>query len=56
MTTQSCMGGWCRERERCAHYLARDRREPAERLCPRGVAIPMLIKREKPAEPEKEAA
>jgi hypothetical protein len=52
---QACLGGWCRERERCAHYVEADRYdEPAERLCPRDTTIPMLIKREKPAEPAEE--
>lgn len=31
--TAACMGGWCRKRDRCPHYLAADRRDPAERLC-----------------------
>ena len=33
MSTPACMGGFCRKRDRCAHYHADDRREPAERLC-----------------------
>lgn len=30
-----CMGGWCKKRERCAHYEAPMRfgREPIERMC-----------------------
>jgi hypothetical protein len=32
----SCMGGWCTRRDRCAFYLATDRRFPIERLCERG--------------------
>ena len=30
-----CMGGWCRQRASCAHYVAPPvpGREPAERLC-----------------------
>lgn len=33
---KACMGGWCRIRERCQHYGARDGAEPAERLCEPG--------------------
>lgn len=36
MTTQACMGGHCLKRDRCAHYHATDRTNPAERLCPPG--------------------
>ena len=31
-----CMGGWCRSRDRCAHYLLGDvELPPSERLCGR---------------------
>lgn len=36
MTTQACMGGWCRIRERCPHYHAAQTRAPRERLCEPG--------------------
>jgi hypothetical protein len=41
-----CMGGWCRQRERCQHYSASRlaQREPAERLCPKGSDEPEPIK------------
>lgn len=32
--TTACMGGWCALRDRCQHFHADDRSEPAERLCP----------------------
>ena len=32
----ACMGGWCRERNGCAHYLSQDARDPVERLCEPG--------------------
>lgn len=38
-----CMGGWCRSRAACAHYLARGD-EPAERLCPTGQEWPEPVK------------
>lgn len=29
-----CMGGWCRSRDRCAHYVLGDAAlPPSERLC-----------------------
>lgn len=28
-----CMGGWCRSREKCAHYYTQSPNMPAERLC-----------------------
>ena len=37
MTTPACMGGWCSKRAGCLSYLADDRREPAERLCDKGL-------------------
>lgn len=36
MATASCMGGWCRRRDSCAHYVTDDRRVPVERLCEPG--------------------
>lgn len=31
---KTCMGGWCRIRERCHHYgAASETQEPADRLC-----------------------
>lgn len=33
---QACMGGWCTQRDHCAHFHADDRNQPAERLCMRG--------------------
>ena len=32
---RQCMGGWCQQRESCAHYWAPERRwhPPAENLC-----------------------
>lgn len=37
MSSTACMGGWCTKREKCPHFHATDRREPAERLCPPGL-------------------
>jgi hypothetical protein len=41
-----CMGGWCRQRERCQHYnaLKLGQNAPAERLCPKGSDEPEQIK------------
>jgi hypothetical protein len=40
-----CMGGWCRERDRCAHHHAPVVRLPVpERLCPPGEDQPEPIK------------
>ena len=38
MTLTQCMGGWCRQREKCPHYWAPKQRlvQPAERLCATG--------------------
>ena len=33
MTVEACMGGFCRKRSHCQHYLAEDRSDPHERLC-----------------------
>lgn len=46
-----CMGGWCAQRDRCAHYVAGDpARAPAERLCEPGhdepEALPVQARRE----------
>jgi hypothetical protein len=27
------MGGWCRQREACAHYHSKSKEPPADRLC-----------------------
>jgi len=32
----ACMGGWCAVRDHCVHFHAKDRRNPAERLCQAG--------------------
>lgn len=42
----ACMGGWCALRDRCPHFHADDRSEPAERLCPprQDGAIPEFVK------------
>ncbi len=29
-----CMGGWCHQREKCAHFHSLYRASPSERLCP----------------------
>ena len=54
MKLVQCMGGWCQQRDKCAHYVAPplNKRKPAERLCPPGVEFPELVK----AAPVKEAA
>ena len=31
--TQACMGGWCKMRDKCRHFHARNSTEIAERLC-----------------------
>jgi hypothetical protein len=36
----SCMGGWCKLRDKCARHHAVDRRRPVERLCERGEEQP----------------
>ena len=36
MSTQACMGGWCKKRAHCANYHAENRDEPEERLCAPG--------------------
>lgn len=46
----ACMGGWCRQRDRCAHYYAQSTK-PAERLCNKGEDKPQPVKIErKPSE------
>lgn len=42
MKVVSCMGGWCRVRESCAHYHARSE-SPAERLCGPGKDEPVRM-------------
>jgi hypothetical protein len=46
MSLVPCMGGWCKRREACAHYVAPTLpgREPSERLCPPGEDQPEPIK------------
>jgi len=44
-----CMGGWCAQRERCAHYHAAAPMKPAERLCPKDEEQPEPIKQQKEA-------
>ena len=46
MRIVQCMGGWCRQRDKCAHYSAPPTlsRAPAERLCPRDEETPELAK------------
>jgi hypothetical protein len=37
MNIQSCMGGWCRKRERCPNYhAASESQVPDERICAPG--------------------
>lgn len=38
--TVSCMGGWCRSREVCQHYVTEFRGRPEERLCEAGAERP----------------
>jgi hypothetical protein len=41
MSIQACMGGWCRRRTGCEHYVnptSRKTAEPAENLCRRQAA------------------
>lgn len=35
MSLAQCMGGWCQQRDKCAHHFAprKPGRAPAERLC-----------------------
>lgn len=40
----SCMGGWCRKRDECAHYHSRSRVR-SERLCERGKDTPDPIRK-----------
>ena len=41
-----CMGGWCRRRDECAHYIGPHAHglKPAERLCAPGFDDPELIR------------
>ena len=43
---RQCMGGWCRLRDRCAHYAAEltPGLEPSERLCEPGHDEPLPVK------------
>ena len=46
----SCMGGWCKRREGCAHYIERGA-DPVERLCIPGrdglrYGMPQTLRRE----------
>lgn len=43
--TTACMGGWCALRDRCPHFHADDRGDPAERLCPpkKDGAVPEFV-------------
>ncbi len=36
----ACMGGWCAQRDHCAHHVTDDRRYVVERLCERGAERP----------------
>ena len=36
MSAKPCMGGWCRRREFCSHYLAKPSKTAAQRLCEPG--------------------
>jgi len=40
---QSCMGGFCAQRDHCACYQTPFRGQPAERLCARGQEMPLPI-------------
>ena len=40
--TTPCMGGWCSQRNACAHHVdPSQRKDPAERLCPPGDEQPV---------------
>lgn len=39
----ACMGGWCRQREKCAHYTAPSR-VISERLCDKAKEEPEYVK------------
>lgn len=42
----ACMGGWCTQRHRCAHYAQADRSSAEDgRLCPPGVEEPEALAR-----------
>lgn len=43
-----CMGGWCRKRAGCLHYVAADG-EPVERLCAPGLDEPVRVIHPAPA-------
>ncbi len=46
MSVVQCMGGWCQQRDRCAHYVADPRmgRAPIERMCDKGADAPEPIR------------
>ncbi|MEY4635645.1 MAG: hypothetical protein RJA55_1443 [Acidobacteriota bacterium] len=46
MTIMQCMGGWCRSRDKCAHYVAAGipGRAPVERLCEPRLDEPQTMK------------
>ena len=47
MKARPCMGGWCAQRDKCAHYFAPIQwMKPAERLCGK-TEQPELIKPER---------
>jgi hypothetical protein len=58
----ACMGGWCRQRDKCAHYLLPPhppQENPAERLCSLGKTdsfIPVQIDYTPKAAKQKETA
>lgn len=44
----ACMGGWCKQRDKCARYYTKAPTHTAERLCPTGhdnplLAIPVVV-------------
>jgi hypothetical protein len=39
----SCMGGWCKLRDKCARHHAIDRRRPVDRLCETGEERPEAL-------------
>ncbi len=41
MSVIACMGGWCKKRNHCDHFHARNTARPVERLCPHGEDDPM---------------
>lgn len=45
MKRAQCMGGWCQQRDKCAHYTAPAEAglEPVERLCRAGDERPLVL-------------